>query len=140
MKFRILLPLLAVVLFLLLVPAFDNQLTQEATTPIGKTAGAAVFSVSDLVIRPDDSSPLCDINNVGTDEGLVVSVTVTNLGDRVGSHDLVLYVNRVEVEKKSVTLAAGESVGVEFNLFWGMRQEGVYTVNIEGLQGTFGIG
>ena len=143
MRIILLLHLLLIAFLLaVLVPACNNpvQPVQANTAPAETTIEPAAFSVSNLSIEPSDSSGLCDILNIGTDEEIIISVTVTNTNISQQSQDIVLYVDFVEVETKSVTLAAGDSEKIEFDLLWGTSEEGIYTVTIEGLQAIFGVG
>lgn len=142
MKVKLLFLLLVALLAIVLIPGCNNtnQPVLALTTPIKTTTEQAIFSVSNLIIKPADPSVPCDIYNLGTDDEIVISVTVTNNGYSTGSHDVVLYIDWIEIKTKSVTLAAGDSEDVEFYLLWGTNADGIYTVIIEGLQEIFGVG
>ena len=142
MKAKLLFLFLITLSAIVLIPGCNSsgQPIQAVAIPVETTSRPAVFSVSNLIIRPADSSGLCDIYNLGTDDEIIVSVTVTNNGSNQGNHDVTLNIDWVEVETKSVMLAAGDSIDVEFNLLWGTHNDGIYTVTIEGLQAIFGVG
>jgi len=142
MKAKLLFLFLITLSAIVLIPGCNStgQPVQAVAIPAETTSRPAVFSVSNLVIRPADPSGLCDIYNLGTDDEIIVSVTVTNNGINQNSHNVTLYIDWLEIETKSVTLAAGDSIDVEFNLLWGTHNDGIYTVTIEGLQVIFGVG
>ena len=142
MKAKLLFLLLLTLLVLVLIPGCNNsgQQVQAITAPIETTAEAAFFSVSNLTVKPVDQSGQCDIYNLGLEDEIIVSVTVTNNGSEQGSYDAILYVDWTEVETRSVILAGGDSIDVEFNLRWGTNEDGIYTVTIERLQEIFGVG
>ncbi|MFC1866407.1 hypothetical protein ACFLYB_06845 [Chloroflexota bacterium] len=142
MKAKLLILLLITILTIVLIAGCNDtgQKVQAIAVPIETTIGATHFSASNLTIKPIDPSGLCDIYNLTTDDEIVVSITLTNNGSRQGTHNVILNIDWVEVETKSVTLAAGQSTNVEFNLMWGTNEDGVYDVAIEGLHGIFGVG
>ena len=94
----------------------------------GCIAEPAVFSLSNLTIEPAEVAP---------NETVTISVSVANTGGSQGSHDVVLYINGVEEETKSVTLSAGDSTNVTFSVTKG--DTGTYSVTIEGLSGSFTV-
>ncbi len=95
----------------------------------------AVFSVSDMTIKPRDPAP-----------GLTftISVTVTNTGGSQGSYDVILYIHEMDMENidnptimatmtfiESVIIAADESIIVTFEPF--ISDDGVYIATIDDL-------
>lgn len=136
-------PLLFVVIFsIVLMSSCSNpgQPVQANTAPPEVTAEVATFSLSNLSIRPADSSISCDILNIGTDEEIIISVVATNTDISQNNNEIVLYIDMVEVETVSVSLGAGDSEIIEFTLLWGNNEEGIYTVTIGELQAIFGVG
>jgi PBP1b-binding outer membrane lipoprotein LpoB len=117
-----------------------NQPIQANTEATETPADLLTFSLSNLFARPADSSLSCDILNIGTDEEITISVIATNPFKSKLTQDIELYVDSLKVETTNLTLEAGESEIIEFDLLWGNNEEGIYTVNIGGLQTIFGVG
>jgi len=88
----------------------------------------AEFIVSDLSISPEE---------VGPDETVTVSVTVTNVGDLEGSYNVTLRVDGAIEAVETVTLAGGESTVVVFNV--SRTDPGTYSVSVDGLEGVFTV-
>ncbi len=86
----------------------------------------ALFITSDLTIVPE----VVDIV-----EAVTISVSVANTGDLAGSHKVILKIDNVGVATEDITLAAGASETVTFTI--SKDTDGTYTVNIDGLAGTF---
>jgi len=89
---------------------------------------SANFTVTNLSISPDDVEP-------GTT--VIISATVTNSGGSPDSYTTILKINGSQVETKSITLNAGESQVVSFNVV--KESTGTYTVELSGLAGTFTV-
>jgi len=88
----------------------------------------AKFGVSDLTIKPDE---------VEEGEAVTVSVDVTNVGETEGSYTLELVLDGVVVGSEDITsLGGGMTVTVVFEL---TRGEGSYTVEFDGLTGSFTV-
>ncbi len=90
----------------------------------------AEFVVSYLHIKPEE---------VELGEGIDVctfkiSVDVTNVGERTGSHTVELKVDGEIVESGTVTLMGGEETSIVFDV---MRGVGSYSVEVDGLTGSF---
>jgi len=98
-----------------------------AFTAIASTRPAA-FTTSDLTVSPTEV-------NIG--ESVSISVTVTNTGDLIGSHEVTLKINDVVIETKQVSLAGLTSRKVTFTTTGDV--DGSYKVNIDGLSGTFTV-
>ena len=98
------------------------------TMLVGCTTEPAVFSLSNLTIEPAEVAP---------NETVTISVSIANTGGSQGSHDVVLTINGVEEETKSVTLAVDDSRNVTFSVTKG--DTGTYSVTIEGLSGSFNV-
>lgn len=90
------------------------------------TVGTPTFSVSNLSISPDD---------VELGETVTISVTVANTGDGDGSYSAVLYIDNTSEETKSVSVAAGGSKTVTFDV--SRDSNGTYEVSIGNLSGSF---
>ena len=128
------------------IAAYDTETqpipttTQTTTTTNYKPA---VFSVSDLTIEPRE---------VATGELFTISVTVTNTGGSQGSHDAILYINKLQIQDpenviiestetfaKSVIIAACESKKVTFDSLI-LAADGIYIVTIDELVDYFEVG
>jgi len=88
----------------------------------------ASFEVSGLKISPTSA----DIA-----EKVTISATVINTGDLAGSYEVVLKINGQRASSKKVSVAGGASEQVTFTTV--QSQAGSYSVNIDGLSGTFSI-
>jgi len=88
----------------------------------------AAFTASDLTISPA---------KVDTGESVTISVLVTNTGDLTDAYEVTLKIANVVEETKDITLAGGASQKVTFTTAKGLA--GTYTVNINGLSGTFTV-
>ena len=96
-----------------------------AVTPL---PAPAVFSVSNLTVQPAEVEP---------NETVTIIVSVANTGGTEGSYSVVLKINGVKEEEKSVTVAAGSSEDVSFSV---TREEAAsYNVVVDGLSGSFTI-
>ena len=91
-------------------------------------AEPAAFSLSDLVIEPSSAAP---------GEQVAVSASITNTGGCAGSHWVVLKINGNTEDTRNVTLGAGESGDIIFNV--SMADTGDYDVAIEDLSGSFEV-
>jgi len=112
-------------------PTTTTAPTTTATptpTTTTTTTQPAAFTVTNLVIEPAEVAP---------NEPVSISVTVTNTGGSQGSFDVVLNINGMEEETKSVTLAAGDDERVSFSVIKG--DTGAYTVAIYGQTGSFTV-
>jgi len=94
---------------------------------IAYTAPAS-FTASSLSITP------ATVNAGATS---TIKVTVANNGDLSGSFDVVLKVNNVVTETKSVTLDGNSSTDVSFSLT--QATPGSYTINVNGLTGVLTV-
>jgi len=88
----------------------------------------AVFRVSGLTVSPTE---------IEVGKNVKVSVMVTNTGEGAGSYAVVLKINQVAEETKTVTLEPGKSTTVEFSVT--KRQVGTYSVEISGQSGEFRV-
>ena len=98
-----------------------------AFTVIAFTRPAA-FATSTLTISPTEA-------DIG--ESITISITVTNTGDLTGTHEVTLKIDNVVVATKDVTLAGQASQEVTFTTT--KDAAGSYTVNVDGLSGTFTV-
>jgi hypothetical protein len=94
---------------------------------LGK-AGPAAFSLSSLVISLDEVAP---------GEEVKISVSVANTGGKEGSYTVVLKINGITEAEKGVTVAAGDSQTVDFNVT--KEEAGSYDVVVDGLSGSFTV-
>lgn len=94
----------------------------------GDGNGIASCSVSNLTISPTEVAP---------NETATISVSVANAGGSQGSYDVVLNINGVQEETRTVTLAAGASESVTFSVTRG--DAGTYAVTIGSLSGSFTV-
>ena len=96
-----------------------------AVTPL---PAPAVFSVSNLTVQPAEVEP---------NETVTIRLSVANTGGTEGSYSVILKINGVKEEEKSVTVAAGSSEDVSFSV---IREEAAsYSVVVDGLSGSFTI-
>ena len=86
----------------------------------------AFFVTSDLTVVPE---------TVDIGEAVTISVSVANTGDLAGSHKVILKIDDVEVATEDITLSAGASETVTFTI--SKDTDGTYTVDVDGLAGTF---
>jgi len=76
--------------------------------------------------------------NMIPDENLTITISVnaTNDGEETGNYTVRLKLNTVVIDSEEVTLEGGESITTSFEV---TRDAGTYTVEVEGLTGTFTI-
>ena len=89
----------------------------------------ATFTTSALTISPAE---------VNVEETVTISTTVTNTGDVTGTYQVTLKIDGVAVQVKQVTLDKGTSLDVIFKT--AANAAGTYTVDVDGLRGTFIVG
>ncbi len=90
--------------------------------------GPALFRVSDLTVNPAE----VEVGNEVT-----ISLVLTNIGEEEGSYTLVLKVNQVVEDTKTITLDAGASTAVQFKVV--KEEAGTYDVEIRELSGGFNV-
>ena len=88
----------------------------------------AAFSGSNLSVEPAE---------VIAGEAVTISVSLAKIGGSQGSHNVVLNINGVQEEAKSVTIAAGASESATFSVT--REVAGIYTVNVGSLSGSFTV-
>ena len=98
-----------------------------AFTVVAYTRPAA-FTASALTISPTE---------VDAGETVTISANVANTGDLAGSYKVTLKIDGKVVATKEVTLAGGASQRVTFTT--AKDEAGTYTVNVEGLSGSFTV-
>ena len=86
----------------------------------------ATFTTSALTIFPAE---------VNVEETVTISTTVTNTGDVTGTYQVTLKIDGIAEQVKQVTLDKGTSLDVIFKT--AMNIAGTYTVDVDGLRGTF---
>jgi len=89
---------------------------------------AAAFTTSNLIISPSE---------VDVGESVAISVSITNAGNAAGSYEVTLKINGVVEATEEVTLSAGTSQGVTFTTARDVA--GTYTVDVDGLSGSFTV-
>ncbi len=89
----------------------------------------AAFTVSSLSISPATV-------NIG--ETVAISLVVTNTGGKSGSYIVTLDINGVKEADKTVTVDAGDSQEVSFNVT--KEDAGIYSVAVAELTGSFTVG
>lgn len=128
-KVRVLATPLLIVLVLLIgmgAGACGGGVEEETTPPT--TPAPVAFSVSDLLITPPE---------VEVSEAVAITISVTNSGGSTGSYGVALKIDGDIVEEKSVTLTAGSSQDVSFNVT--KEEAGSYSVDVNGLSGSFTV-
>ena len=98
-----------------------------AFTVVAYTEPAA-FTTTYLVILPTE---------VDIGEPVTIRVLATNTGDLSGSYQVVLRIDKVAVDTQDVTLDGGASQKLTFTTSKDVA--GTYTVNVNGLTGTFTV-
>jgi len=88
----------------------------------------AAFTTSALIISPAKV-------NIG--ESVTISATITNVGDLTDTYKVTLTIDDAVVEEKEITLARGASREVVFHT--AKDTPGTYTVNVNGLSGSFAV-
>jgi hypothetical protein len=88
----------------------------------------ATFELANLVIDPA---------SVREGESISISVDCMNAGGVSGSFDVILEVDGETEDTSTVTLDAGESTTVIFDI--SATQEGTYSVEVEGLTGSYTV-
>jgi len=99
-----------------------------AFIPEVEAAARAVFALSSLSISPAE---------INIDETVNISLLVTNTGGTSGSYTVTLNINGVKEADKTVTVAAGGSQAVTFSFT--AKATGSYSVNVDGLSGSFTV-
>ena len=94
---------------------------------LGCTAPAA-FSILNLTIQPAEVAPNETVN---------ISMSVSNTGGTQGDYNVVLNIDGLQEEAKSVNIAAGASVTVTFSVT--KETAGSYSVVVNGLTGSFTV-
>jgi uncharacterized membrane protein len=92
------------------------------------TSPSEAFIVSDLSVSP---------TSVEVGKEVTISAKVANIGDVTGSYTVVLKINDVIENNKTVTLAKGVSETVEFKVI--KQDAGTYNVEVSGLNSTFTV-
>lgn len=88
----------------------------------------ASFELSNLIIEP---------STVKEGESVTISVGCSNVGGVSGTYDVTLSVDGELEDTSSVTVDAGESTSVSFDV--SATQEGTYSVEIGGLTGSYTV-
>jgi hypothetical protein len=88
----------------------------------------AAFTTTNLVITPAAV-------NIGV--AATIKVTVANSGDLAGTYDVVLKVNNVVTETKTVTVNGNTSAEVTFSL--SRTAAGAYAIDVNGVTGTLTV-
>jgi uncharacterized membrane protein len=86
----------------------------------------AMFIISDLTVDPTEAE-------VGKE--VTISVLVSNIGEGEGSYDVVLMINQIVEETKTIVLSSGSSTTVEFKVI--KEESGNYDVEISELNSEF---
>ena len=89
---------------------------------------SAAFKVIDLTINPEE---------VSAGQTVAIVPLITNTGDLSGSYEVTLRIDDTAVETKEVTIAGGSEDRVAFIIT--RDAAGTYTVNVDGLSGTFKV-
>ena len=87
---------------------------------------AAVFRISELDISPGE---------VDIGQAVTISVLITNSGNLDGIYQVTLEIDNKVVETQEVTLTSGARYTVAFKISENVA--GIYSVNINGLSGSF---
>jgi len=90
--------------------------------------GPPVFNIGDLTILP---------RSVQAGEGVVISLSITNIAGTEGTYTVVVMVNDVKEAEESVTIAAGSTRHITFSLL--KEVPGDYNVIVGGLSRNFTV-
>lgn len=104
-------------------PEEPPETPPEVTPPI---LGPAAFVTSALTISPS-------VVEIG--ELVTIDVIVTNVGEQIGTYNIVLMINNLVSDTKNITLRTGESKTVTFIMSESIA--GTYNVVIDKLSGSF---
>jgi hypothetical protein len=108
-----------------------NGLTSSFTveTPeIPEPPEPAEFEVSDLSVTPSE---------IDGGDDVIVSMTVSNVGEESGSHTIEVKVDGVLMDSGTVTLDGGASTTVGFTVTSSIA--GSHAVSVDGLSGSFSV-
>jgi hypothetical protein len=86
------------------------------------------FILSNLTIFPEEVEAGQTVN---------ISVNITNVGNLIGTYEVLLKINEIVEKRKNVTLAPGELQTLFFNIT--RNQTGRYNVSIDGLNRSFTV-
>jgi len=90
--------------------------------------GQASFKLGNLIVKP---------SSVEVGGSLTISVDVTNVGGRSGTHNVTLKIDGKVKEEKTVTLRPGENKTMSFSV--SASQQGTFSVDVNGLTGTYTV-
>jgi len=90
--------------------------------------GTAIFRVSDLTVNPAE---------VEAGKEATISVVLTNIGEGEGTYNLVLKVDQVVEDTKTITLDAGASTTVTFKVT--KKEAGTYDVEVGELRSELNV-
>jgi len=115
---------------------FEYVPTQSGTFTVGlggltgsfSVVAPALFEVTNLIIDPD---------SLKEGESVAISVTCSNVGGASGSYDVVLKIDGMTEDESTVTVDAGESKTVSFDV--SASQSGTYSVEVNGLSGSYEV-
>jgi len=99
--------------------------TAMPTPPPPKPAEFQVTNLTFNALEAEENQPI------------IIAVNVANVGEESGSYSVVLYINDILKENKTVQLAGNKTTSVEFIVI--ETNEGTYTARIDDLTGTFKI-
>lgn len=106
---------------------YEDEVTGSPTI-VGEELAPAAFELSDLSVSPAEVEP---------GEEVIVSVTVSNVGEEAGSYTVELWVDDVSVGAEEVELDGGESTTVSFTVE--KEDEATHSVEVDGLTGSFAV-
>jgi PGF-pre-PGF domain-containing protein len=126
--------------------SFTVTTTAEGTYKVRIERLTGSFNVTEAVVKPPPaptpaafttSALTISPGEVDIGQDVTISVMVANTGELSGSYEVALKLDGVVVDTKHVTLAGGASEQVTFTT--AKDAAGTYTVNINGLSGTFTV-
>jgi hypothetical protein len=101
---------------------------ESSAVPAPPPRKPAEFQVANLTLNPSEAEK---------DQPIIIKVNVTNVGEESGNHFVVLFINDILEENKTVQLTGGETTTIEFTIT--EANEGTYSIRIDDLTGTFKI-
>lgn len=113
---------------IIVIPEKPEPAPEPAPAPPAPKPAPAAFSLKSMSVLPAEVDP---------GEAVAITVIVNNTGGVSGTHDVILKVDGVKEDFKTITLNAGESKEVSFAV--SRDKAGTYQIECDGLSGSFAV-